>query len=381
MVTRARKSTRGQTSGSPTRMTVFLWMVVLAVLAGDAAFAGETDGYILGPKDVIHISVLGVEELERDVTIPSQGSFSFPPIGVVRASGRTAAQVQAEIQKRLADGYVREPVVVVIVKETASRYVTVIGAVKEPGPFPVGKGLSLLEVIAQAKGLTENSSKQATIIRRQNPDRPLRVNLKGLMEGNLDENVTLHDGDIVIFPSVEEAAEKVNVLGAVRNPGAYPCVKGMGLVDVLTAAGGPAGDAGRTVIVLSPKGTKGAGKSEKGGNGVKPVTLNLMKVLTGEEGGDLELQNRDTIIVPSTDDFSTSFFITGEVKNPGMYAHRDGMTVLHAITMAGGLTEAGSVSGITVIEQGGLGKEKPKRVDLSYRVKQGDMILVPRGWF
>jgi len=57
------------------------------------------------------------------------------------------------------------------------------------------------------------------------------------------------------------------------------------------------------------------------------------------------------------------------------------MTVLHAIVMAGGLTETGSVNGITVIEQGAVGKSKPKKVDLSYQVKQGDMILVPRGWF
>ncbi|MEW6359090.1 MAG: SLBB domain-containing protein [Planctomycetota bacterium] len=336
------------------------------------------DSLLLGPGDTIQIYVEGVKDLEQKVTILEEGVFALRPIGTISATGRTAKKIEEEITKRLADGYVKDPKVTVVVLEAASRYVMVIGSVATPGPVKVRSAISMLELLSHAGGLNEASSKEAIIIRRKQQGRPehevTRISLTPLLNGDMSKDVALSPDTVVIFPSVEEMTEKVNVLGCVTNPGAFALVKGMRVVDLVAQAGGPNQFAGNLLTII-PSGKREGGQT----NGAR--SFELQTVLAGEQAADIELMPGDTIMVPSSEQLLMNFFIIGHVQKPGMYPWREKMTVLNAISIAGGLTDRGTTNGIQIIKEGGASKQAPLRVDPSHPVERGDTIVIPEGWF
>ncbi|NOZ22697.1 MAG: hypothetical protein GXP25_16590 [Planctomycetes bacterium] len=333
---------------------------------------------LLGPGDTIQIYVAGVKELEQKLTIPEEGIFAFRPIGVISATGRTARQIEEEITKKLAAGYVKDPQVTVVVLEAASRYVMVIGSVAKPGPVKVRSKISMLELLSHAGGLSETSSKEAIIIRRKIQGKAehkvTRVSLIPLLNGDVSKDVMLSPDTIVIFPSVEEMAEKVNVLGCVHNPGAFALVKGMRVVDLIARAGGPNQYAGNLLTII-PSGKR------QGGQASATRSFDLETVLAGKQAADFELMAGDTIMIPSSKQLLMNFFIIGHVNKPGMYPWRERMTVLNAISIAGGLTDRGTTNGIQIIKEGGATKQAPLKVDTSHQVECGDTIVIPEGWF
>ena len=341
----------------------------------------------LSPGDKIQIVVDGVQELGKEVTIPEEGGLSYWPIGVIQASGRTAEKVAAEIRAKLADGYVKDPRVTVIVVSTPGKNVMVIGAVERPGPVPAKSGITVLELLSHVGGLRKStstggfrdgSSNEAIVVRKRQDGAPAvqseRISLKGLLAGNLEQNVMLYGGDVVIFPSITETDVKVNVLGAVGRPGQFPLTEGMTFVDLIALAGGPTGKAGDQALVIpSPKGRRQEGKS--------PKSFALDSILSGENVPDIKLNAGDTIVVLASTEVDDNFFIIGEVKKPGMYAWREGMTVLNCISVAGGLTDRATTKDIQIVKDGGAGTRPTLKTSTSHRVERGDTVVVPEGWF
>lgn len=204
--------------------------------------------YRIGPEDVLSVRVWDHDDLSREVTVSQAGVFSFPLIGQVRAGGRTAAEVEEVITKRLADGYLKNPQVSVTVKAYRSQKVYVVGEVKSPGTFPLMGPTRVVEILSLASGVTENAGSRLLVVRprgegRRNTPTPLdeaqageviELDLNAISRGNISQDILLHHGDTIIVPE----AEYYYVRGEVKKPGRFKYSEGLTVIEAITVAGG-----------------------------------------------------------------------------------------------------------------------------------------------
>ncbi len=179
---------------------IILMSCVLIVMP--RALAAEGGGYTLGVDDVLNISVLQPETLQETVTVSPDGSISFPYIGCVPVKGLTLAQAQENIQALLADGYMKYPVVNVVLMESRSRKFFVYGEVMKPGPYALEENTTALRAISMAGGFTKfGSSSRVKILRPKQEGSGydlVKVNMKEVMDGHSEEDIVLQAGDIVV---------------------------------------------------------------------------------------------------------------------------------------------------------------------------------------
>jgi polysaccharide export outer membrane protein len=113
---------------------------------------GATE-YRIGPQDTLEISVNQLPELTRTVQVDLGGKILLPLIGQVQAIGRTPPELSADIAAALQKTYMKDPQVIVAVKEAQGQKVTVEGAVGAPGVYPLTGPTTLLQAVALAKGV------------------------------------------------------------------------------------------------------------------------------------------------------------------------------------------------------------------------------------
>ncbi len=122
--------------------------------------------YRIGAQDALEILVFGAPELTQTVQVSPTGQINLPLIGAVQAGGRTAPEVEAEIATRLRAKYLKSPQVNVYIKEFNSQKITVEGAVKKPGLYPITGQMSLLQAVALSGGFDDVASpRKVTIFR------------------------------------------------------------------------------------------------------------------------------------------------------------------------------------------------------------------------
>lgn len=159
----------------------------------------RADGfYKIGAMDVLKIQVFQVDELNRQVQVSGSGLITLPLIGQVRASGRSQQDLEAEIAARLKARFLQLPQVNVYIEEYNSQKVTVTGAVKKPGVYPVKSQTSLLRAIATAEGLdTVADPRNVIVFREQNGNRYVgRFDVERINAG-VDKDPLLQNGDVV----------------------------------------------------------------------------------------------------------------------------------------------------------------------------------------
>ncbi|HOU36536.1 MAG TPA: polysaccharide biosynthesis/export family protein [Candidatus Omnitrophota bacterium] len=157
--------------------------------------------YVVGVDDVLDISVLQPEKLLSTVVVSPDGSIAFPYIGSVIVKGQTLSQVQRTIESKLADGYMKYPIVSVALKESRSRKFFVYGEVNKPGTYYINENVTVLRGITMAGGFSKFGSSKVKVL-RPNKDRPgystIRVDIKAVMEGNAAEDLVLEPEDIIV---------------------------------------------------------------------------------------------------------------------------------------------------------------------------------------
>jgi polysaccharide biosynthesis/export protein len=170
--------------------------------------------YKIAPLDVVEVSVFGVKDLDRTVQVSSSGMISLPLVKQVRAGGRTQAQLERDIAAKLEATYLQSPQVSVFVKEYNSQRVTVDGAVKKPGIFPITGSVSLLQAIALSEGLNELADPSGILLFRTVDDKRMaaRFDLKAIRSGKVQDPL-LQAGDIVM---VDQSAARTT-LNDVKN--------------------------------------------------------------------------------------------------------------------------------------------------------------------
>jgi polysaccharide biosynthesis/export protein len=169
----------------------------------------ESDDYKIAPLDVLDVTVLGVAELNRTVQVSTSGMITMPLIKSVQAGGRTQAQLEREIAKKLEAGYLQSPQVSVFVKEYNSQRITVDGAVNKPGIYPTTGKVSLLQAIALAEGLNPVADPSGILLFRtvNNKRMAARFDLKQIRSGAVNDP-QLQAGDIVM---VDDSATRTTL--------------------------------------------------------------------------------------------------------------------------------------------------------------------------
>lgn len=156
----------------------------------------------LGPGDLFEVRVFRQEDLSGPYNVSSEGKISFPLIGMVQVSGRTPSQVEAEIRDRLADGYLKNPQVSVLVKEYRSKKVSVFGQVQKPGTLSFADGMTIVEAISQAGGFTDMARKNAVTVTRPGKDEKnakYTIPVESIGQGSA-ENFFIRPGDVIFVP-------------------------------------------------------------------------------------------------------------------------------------------------------------------------------------
>lgn len=157
--------------------------------------------FLIGPEDILDIQVWKNPELSRTVPVRPDGKVSLPLVNDIQAAGLTPNDLREQLAARLAE-FVPSPEVSVIVREVHSVKVAVIGAVKIPGRYEVKSPATVLELIAQAQGLTEFASRDRIVVIRQNGATTTRVpfNYRKVADGSDQENFFVRAGDIIVVP-------------------------------------------------------------------------------------------------------------------------------------------------------------------------------------
>jgi polysaccharide export outer membrane protein len=121
---------------------------------------------LIGPLDTIQVDVFNVPDLSREMQVDASGRIAMPLAGTIDARGKTAEELGQLIQTALRARYVRNPEVTVNIKSSVSQVVTIDGQVVEPGLYPVTNQMTLMRVIASAKGLSEFARQDDVVILR-----------------------------------------------------------------------------------------------------------------------------------------------------------------------------------------------------------------------
>ncbi|MFL0415821.1 polysaccharide biosynthesis/export family protein [Sphingomonas sp. 179-A 2A2 NHS] len=121
---------------------------------------------LIGPLDTIEVSVFGIPELGREMQVDASGRIAMPLAGTIDARGKTAQELGDAVAAALRRHYVRDPEVTVNIKSSVSQVVTIDGSVVEPGLYPVTNQMTLMRVVASAKGLTEFARQEDVVILR-----------------------------------------------------------------------------------------------------------------------------------------------------------------------------------------------------------------------
>jgi len=155
--------------------------------------------YQIGPMDKVKITVFQVPDLSGDYDVDLRGMISFPLLGEINVAGMTATALDERVTEALRGRYVKSPDVAVGILASSHRMITVDGSVREPGVFPAGAGLTLLRVVALAKGLDDDANPRRVVVFRQIDGRrnAAAFDLVSIRRGE-NPDPQLFSGDIVV---------------------------------------------------------------------------------------------------------------------------------------------------------------------------------------
>jgi polysaccharide export outer membrane protein len=245
----------------------------------------------------------------------------------------------------------------------------VLGEVKTAGTFPLDKETTVLEAITIAGGFSEKASPAGVKVIRRTPEggqetQPL--DLSGSVPK--DHTFRIADGDTVLIPR----RNTFFVFGEVKSAGAYQLDKDMNILEGITLAGGFTDRAGRSDVKVIRR--KADGDRET-------FALDLSGSVPKDRA--FQITDGDSVLVPKT---QAAFFVLGEVKTAGTFPLEREVTVLEAVTIAGGFGERAWPAGVKIIRRTPDGSQETQPLDLSgsvprdrtFRIADGDTVLVPR---
>jgi polysaccharide biosynthesis/export protein len=279
----------------------FLFGVLLGLLGlalgGTCGMVRAESEYLVGPEDVLSITVWEHPELSRTVAVRADGNVSLPPLGDVPAAGQSTAAMAREIETRIYNTLRLTTQVTISVASFNSQKVYLAGQVTNPGRYAFETIPNLVDLLGMTGGLSPQADlSKVRILRKAGGEtQTLSVDLSAAVQtGDLTGVPGLKTGDLIMIPGSTggtgqlTGASAVYVLGAVARPGPYNAVAGMNVIQLLSVAGGTTdrADLGQ-IEVLAAEGTASY-----------RVQVDLNREIEAGRGG-LVLRAGDTVVVPS----------------------------------------------------------------------------------
>ncbi|HWN99353.1 MAG TPA: polysaccharide biosynthesis/export family protein [Blastocatellia bacterium] len=283
------------------------------------------EDYLIGPRDVIEIKVDDAPELSITASVNADGTFLMPYLKRVKAGGKRTEDLSKEIADRLRGKYLKDPNVLVSVKQFNSRAFFILGAARKPGVYQIEGHPSLIKLISVAGGLAENHGSVAFILHEVKKDsgsetgqapKPMpagpdaqslvsktadkssddepefvvrTINISNLFRGIVpkDKDMILEPGDIVNIP----IADVFFVAGEVNAPGSFPLSEGTTLRQAVALSQGLTMNAasGSCVIFRQDQAT---GQRQE-------IPVDVAAVMKGK-GEDVTIVANDIVIIPNS---------------------------------------------------------------------------------
>jgi polysaccharide export outer membrane protein len=164
--------------------------------------AGDGATYIIGPTDVMSITVWKEPALSATLPVRPDGMISMPLLNDVQAAGFTPMKLAETIALKLKQ-FIQDPQVSIVMTEVNSQRVYLLGEVAKPGPVTLSSGLTVLQVISSAGGLSPfANSKKIYVLRNEagGVQRKIAFNYKQAVKGDINQNLFLQAGDTIVVP-------------------------------------------------------------------------------------------------------------------------------------------------------------------------------------
>ena len=165
--------------------------------------AKEKDAaYLIGPEDILEISVWKDIDLTKQVVVRPDGRISFPLIGEVMAGGRAVKDLEESLKKKISE-YIPDAMVTVMVIQVNSIKIYVVGKVARPGEYRIGRAINVMQALSLAGGLSAFADANSILILRTQKEAQIRIpfKYKEVKKGeNLEQNIVLETGDVIVVP-------------------------------------------------------------------------------------------------------------------------------------------------------------------------------------
>jgi len=166
-----------------------------------SAPGADANSYIIGASDVLAITVWKQPDLSGSLLVRPDGMVSLPLVGDVKATGQTPTQLSNEIGSRLKK-FIQDPNVSVVVSQIHSKVIYLLGEIAKKGPVDMTPGMTLLEAISSAGGLTDFANSKRIYILRDNAGKheKIQVRYKEALKGDSSFDLALKPGDTIVVP-------------------------------------------------------------------------------------------------------------------------------------------------------------------------------------
>jgi polysaccharide export outer membrane protein len=248
----------------------------------------QTEALLIGPGDLLEISVYDVPELILRTRVSQAGTVSLPLVGEMKFSGSTVQQAQQQLAESLKQrNLVLDPQVHILVAEYATQGISVLGEVMQPGIFPLLGPHRLYDAIAAAGGLSQKASRTVTITHKDSTTQPVALELPKEMTASDPANIPLVPGDTVVIGK----GGVVYVVGEVVKPGGFLMENNsrLSVLQAVALAQGPTKFAN----------TKNALIVRRNSQGVQEIPIPLDQIMQAKQTDQL-LVAEDIVFLPTS---------------------------------------------------------------------------------
>jgi polysaccharide export outer membrane protein len=341
--------------------------------------------YQLQPYDLIDVEVFSEADLHKPARLGSDGTVLLPLIGSVKVGGLTVAEATDLIAKRYANGFVKNPSVLITVLQYRRSTFSILGRVERPGIYeiPEGSHVSIIEAISQAGGYTAGAAQNSVTVKRTVDG---KVSTMKIRAGDMAQNADvvpfeILPGDSILVSSSQYQKSDFSILGQVNKPGLYEIPDGahVTIIDAISLAGGYTPMAAQNSITV---------KRVVDGR-LAILTIKARDMAQDPNLVPFEVRPGDSILVQYR---NSTFSILGQVEKPGIYEIPDGshVNIIDAILMAGGFTRIAAQNSVSVKRtvDGKATTFKVKAADMAqepdvvpFEVLPGDIVNVNESWY
>ncbi|NLO18887.1 MAG: hypothetical protein GX121_03265 [Ignavibacteria bacterium] len=339
----------------------------------------DPDEYILGPNDILTISILSAKPKTVEAIISPDGSIIIPGIGSIDLRNSSLTEAREKIAD-LVRKYLKVDDCFASLSKMREFKVIVSGAVRKPSIVPATAVDRVSEVIEKAGGFSENASIRSIKILRDNQEKSIFADMMRFFAlADKDANPKVLGGDhILVFPKME--TEKIELYGEVPQKGSYEYTNGDSLSTLLKFGYG--------FLESSYLDSVEFARFSKDGKIVNRSFLDLRewreRLYSGEKlPNDFPLQSGDRVYIRKIPDWKKDFYVAiyGEVKFPGLYAINENEVRLSTVLQwAGGFKEDAGIESAVLVRQQELEVED-KEMERLRRIPMSEMSKNERRYF